>query len=179
MKRENLEKNLAALTNILYGVLKMEVGVSGEAEDYTLDYIAQKLARTTQFMERLSYISTSLAQQGIRVVEGVKGAKALLKLKTSEFMECGSYRDHKNKGQGKIWLEAQLAPFHVEASRWETLEKAINQVTNAVAEKTQTLRRIDSALRLQEKILEHKKTSGPPMNFEDIGTDVTPEIDIA
>lgn len=159
MNKKALDNNVAKLEATLDRVMTMEVCISEMDVDYTLEYIAEKLALVTAYCERLSSHSTLLSRHSIPIIRASKSAKALIRIKNAQFMNSTEYRS-KLRGRQKPWLEAQLIPYYQASNNWDVLEKSVAIVQDAIAEKMSTFRKIDSALRLHTKIFEDKHGIG-------------------
>lgn len=159
MDQKTLEKNKQKLSNTLDRVLEMEVGISDNSEDYTLEYIAAKLALVTAYSEKLSTYSTLLASHSLAVINGARSAKSYVKIRTAQIMLSPEYQA-KSGSRQKAWLEVKIAPLTISATNWEIFEKSLNVVQDAIAEKMTTFRKIDSSLRLQTRIYEDQHGMG-------------------
>jgi hypothetical protein len=160
---QDLEQRLLLLHEEALG---MELDISGDDEAYTLKYISEKLAKCSFILERLNRIQGELAKISLELINRRGRTAPMLRIKEKEFKASSEYQELDRNSKGH-WLEEQLQVLREEEQVWSYLTRVVSEVKESVGERIQTLRRSDSAIRLQQKLLELTigKTGSNPNKF--------------
>lgn len=156
MDSQNLKSE--ALT-LLDEALAMKMGLTEDDSDYTLSFIGEKLALCSRYSERLSDISILLTQMAIGVNSKLADTKSLVKLTEAEKKSSKDYKELPRE-EKTAWLVLQLQACTKEHEEWNDCARTLASVKEAVTDRVQTMRRLDSDLRLQHKLLEAKVEQG-------------------
>jgi len=141
------------LLSILDGVLAKKVDLAQEENAYDISYLRTKLVTLSTMQESLSDTSLQLTQQHLNVLQASTNAAALRRLREATLKESQQYVDLP-RGEKTAWLEKEMAVYRDKDEAWRQTLVVSDEVRNAVAERTQTMKRLDSALRLHQKLLE-------------------------
>jgi len=156
MDFEELDEQVMSL---LDDAMNMSLGLSEDDSQYNLTFIREKVAKCSTYQERISDVMMKLTKVSIEVQKVAHGKKLELLYKTNELKDGKEYkemrRDHKS-----AWLQLQLMETQDESESWNTLKRVVSEVKEAVAERAQTLKRLDSDLRLHTKLLEMSNEEG-------------------
>lgn len=143
----------------LHETISMELGVSENEEDYSLQYIAEKLAQCSSFLEKLSNLQLSLTRMGLEVVKKTFAVKGLRRVQESTLKSSDEYvstpRDQKS-----AWVTTQLSLILSVEESCTYATRMVSEVRDAVSDRMQLMKRLDSDIRLQQKILETKVVMG-------------------
>lgn len=145
--------------SLLDDATSMTLGLSEDDSEYSLIFIREKVAKCSTYQERISDVMMKLTKVSIEVQKVAHGKKLELLYKTSELKDGAEYKEmhmhHKTP-----WLDMQLAEAKDEAESWNSLKRVVSEVKEAVGERAQTLKRLDSDLRLHTKLLEMSNEEG-------------------
>lgn len=154
----------------------IKIDISAEGAAYHRQYISDKVAKISSSLERLNELLMNLTKVSLQArriqqhyAEIVKFKKINAKV-SAEYAECP--RDYREK-----LLSDLLAGDEKELDIWESLYYYITEVKTAIADKAATIRRIDSDLRLQQKLLEVSSDEVPMKTAAFRGL-ATEEIDL-
>lgn len=139
--------------------LAMELGLSEDDSDYDLHFITQKLAKVSTYQERLSDIMLRLTKIGLEVSRVASTKASGLNVRTGSLKSSQAYLDQPRASRSE-WLSNQLESARVDAEKWTILRSAVSSVKDAVAERASTMKRLDSDLRLQTRLLEARVAAG-------------------
>jgi hypothetical protein len=140
-------------------IISMEVGISDEAEDYDLLYISSKLALCAKSQERLSEIQLHLTKISIGVSRTSSDISVVLKAKERALKADPSYVSNSREERGH-WLDLQLGVEKKEDLIWQDIKRTVSTIREVLGDRVQTIRRLDSDLRLHQKLFEAKVASG-------------------
>lgn len=172
---EILEERILGLLDTATG---MQLGLSEEDSDYTLDFLKKKLAMCSYYTERLSDIMMELTKISLEATRISSSKNNLLSLKHNELKASSTYSEQP-RDKKTSWLESQLGTYRGEAERWNMLRRVVSEVKDAVGERGQTMKRLDSDLRLHSKLLEMTppgaRGAAAPTGFQGSSSD---ELDI-
>lgn len=146
---------------------EMRLGLSLEESEYDISYIAEKLIQCSRMLEKLSDYALELTRVAIHVNQRALTEQALLDLQETQIKASQEY-ENEPRNSKKAWLREQLQEKEETARRWMDLKRAVSEVRGAVEERTQTMKRLDSDLRLHSKLFEAKVATGalPPPGFK-------------
>lgn len=154
---------------------KYTVGLSPDDSVYTLNYIAEKLALVGAFQEQIGEQSIKLSRLQIFSKTSLEHARG--KFRTKERLMKGSAEYIEEPRESKTnWLERQLLKEREELELWSSVFIVVSEVKEAIADRQNTLRRIDSDLRLHTSLLEQRVRQGslptPSLKGESGGGDI-------
>lgn len=150
--------------------MALSLGLSEDDSVYDLTFISKKLAICATYQERLSDIMMKLTMRSIEVHRVSSGQRRLLEMKERELKEGVEYAALAREEKGP-WLGKNLQERRDEAERWNTLKRVVLEVKEAVSERAQMMKRLDSDLRLHSKLYEAKVAAGATSRRSFTGTD--------
>lgn len=156
---ESIEVTEGRVMSILEKTMGMTIGMSEDDSLYTIDFLSQKLAKTSKIQEDLSDYMLELTKIAIEVKRMASGLKAKSVLREKELKASDDYRNESRESKA-FWLANQLQPVRDECESWVGLNEMVSEVRSAVSERLGTVKRLDSDLRLHAKIYESKKDLG-------------------
>jgi len=159
-KKSLVDKLNKEVLDRLDDALNCELGMSEDDSDYDLNFISQKLAKCSSYMERLSHIQMQLTKISIGANRTARDDTALLKLKEVDLKASGEYDNITPRGMKSKWVQDQLSALRKETQDWMNLARAVSEVKDAVGERAGTMKRLDSDLRLHCKLYEAKVAAG-------------------
>lgn len=156
--------------------LAMELGLSEDDSDYDLNFITQKLAQVSVYQEKLSDMMLRLTRVHLEVNRVATTKASALNFKQYSIKGTPEYSTVP-RAERSEWLSNQLETDRLASERWTILRTAVSSVKDAVAERASTMKRLDSDLRLQTRLLEARVAAGAssPYSFPGNGTD---EVDL-
>jgi len=152
----DLEERVMAL---LDDAMSMSLGLSEDDSLYNLIFIREKVAKCSTYQERISDVMMKLTKVSIEVQKVAHGKKLELLFKTNELKDSKEYKEAP-RNEKTAWLQTQLMGAQDEAESWNTLKRVVSEVKEAVGERAQTLKRLDSDLRLHTRLLEMSNEEG-------------------
>jgi len=155
-KPEDLENEVLQL---LDDGMNMRLGLSTDDSDYSLHFIRQKVALCSTYQERLSDIMMKLSRISLETTRVASGRHRLLEMKRSELKGSTTYAEQP-RDQKTPWLEGKLQELREEAERWSSLKRVVSEVKEAIVERAQTMKRLDSDLRLHTRLIEVQGPEG-------------------
>jgi hypothetical protein len=141
------------LNDYLDVALACEVKLGDDDSAYDLKFIGQKLHLCSTFTEKLSECTINLTRLSIMVNQVATAKRGLSQVRGGRLRASKEYSDLPRAERAE-WLANQLEDDQLEAERWVQLKSAVSHVKEAVADRAQSVKRIDSDLRLQSKLLE-------------------------
>jgi hypothetical protein len=152
--------------------LGMELGLSEDDSDYDLNFITSKLAKVSVYQEKLSDMMLRLTRVGLEINRVATTKASALKFRDSKLRNTTEYKNTPSALRGE-WLSNQLDDARKDSEQWTLLKSAVSSVKDAVAERASTMKRLDSDLRLQTRLLEARIAAGAssPYSFPGNGTD--------
>jgi len=156
--------------------IEMRLELSEDDSDYDLHFITKKVAQVSAYTERLSDMMLQLTKIGIQCTRCAGDMAASMRLKTESLKASEEYGDTPRSARAE-WLSNQLEGPREEAERWKQIAAAVSSIKEAVAERASTMKRLDSDLRLQSKLLEAKIAAGATSSNSFLGAG-TSSIDI-
>jgi len=117
------------------------------------------VAKCSTYQERISDVMMKLTKVSIEVQKVAHGKKLELLFKTNELKDSKEYKELPRNDK-TAWLQVQLSKTQDEAESWNSLKRVVSEVKEAVGERAQTLKRLDSDLRLHTKLLEMSNEEG-------------------
>jgi len=164
---KNLEERVMFL---LEDATNMTLGLSADDSEYNLTFIREKVAKCSTYQERISDVMMKLTKVSIEVQKVSHGKKLELLFKTNELKDSKEYKEAP-RNEKAAWLQTQES--------WNTLKRVVSEVKEAVGERAQTLKRLDSDLRLHTKLLEMTNEEGRGASSPDAFTGPSSkEVDI-
>lgn len=145
--------------DVLDLALSMRLGLTADDAAYDVPFISQKIAVCSKFQEDLADAMARLARINIEVHRVEASLRGLLPLKELQFKGTSQY-EQMDRDKKSLWLTTTLEPDRLELERWNGLKRAVSEVQRAVNEKAQTMKRLDSDLRLQAKLFETRYGAG-------------------
>ena len=168
--------NIVDVQKYLYGLilkaLDLEVRLEEDEAVYDLHYIARKLAQVSSYSEQLSDLCLQLTRYNLQVIQCTKSARLLIKTWQARLANSDAY--HQVPSGGKTaWMTMQLEPYNRLLGAWEVVEKSVHEVKTALADRAQMLKRLDSDLRLHQRIVEARTVqTGVPGDIAEWGLPV-------
>lgn len=139
--------------------MTMDLNLSEDDSLYDLNFIAEKLARCSTYMERLSGIEMKLTKISIVVLTQYSVNKNEFKRREQEIRTSDEYREM-DRGEKAAWLSNRLAEVGKLSNRWSLTQQVVSEIKGAVSGKVSMMKRLDSDLRLHSKIYEAKVAAG-------------------
>lgn len=140
------DKVLAQLADLLDATMKMELTMSENEVDYDIVYICQKLAKCSVFLERLSDAHLKVIQISVGVKNKLYRLQGQLRMAKVGAVMTG---------------DTEIVPaLEKDTETWNYVIKVVNEVKVAVKDRAQLMKRLDSDIRLHQKLLEDKVRAG-------------------
>lgn len=133
--------------------LSMSLGLTTTDSEYSISFIKEKLILCSTFQERLSDIMMKLTRVSIEATRMGFAAKQRLDLRYNERKSSQDYQDQPREKK-TVWLQSAIKDQQEAAERWNALRRVVSEVKDAIGERAQTMKRLDSDLRLHSKLLE-------------------------
>lgn len=149
----NPEEVEARVLQLLDDGSSMTLGLTTEDSDYNIDFVRQKLALCSTYLERLSDISMKLTRISVEVTRAARGVSQTLKIRMNQLKATDGYREQ-SREQKTPWLLSATRGEQEAAERWNGLRSVVSEVKDAIGERAQTMKRLDSDLRLHSKLIE-------------------------
>lgn len=137
----------------------MELRLSEDDSDYKLTFITQKLAQVSTYIEKLSDIQMQLTRIALEVTRAAQAHKKRLQAQERTLKGSDEYAQT-SREQKSLWLHEQLQGLQDTADEWTSLATVVSEVRQAVSDRAQTMKRLDSDIRLQAKMYEQKLSAG-------------------
>lgn len=153
------EQVQAVIMAYLEEVLNMEIRLGDDDDVYDIGFISQKLHLCSKFSERAAHIMISLTKINIEVTGHAAATLGLSKTVQSRLKASPEYGELPMRERSD-WLSNRVEGERQAAEKWQLLRSAVSQVKEAVADRVSTLKRLDSDLRLQSRLLEAKVAAG-------------------
>jgi len=136
------------------------------------------LGGAEQGLETLSDLLMELTRVAIQVTPMALNTKSLLDLKEEDLKASDDY-EQIQRSKKRAWVREQLGDLPADAERWMNLKRAVLEVREAVGERAQTIKRLDSDLRLHARLYEAGMAAGaqPRPGFGSQGS-TAPELSI-
>jgi len=167
-----------AVMVLLDDAMEMTVGLSEDESVYNLMFIREKVAKCASYQEKISDVMMKLTRVSIEVQRIAAGKKLSLLNKKNTLKGSDEYKDL-DRNDKTAWFQEQLIEEQDSAEEWNTLKRVVSEVKEAVSERAQTLKRIDSDLRLHTKLLEMSNEEGRGASSPHSYTgSASPELDI-
>ncbi|HEC60638.1 MAG TPA: hypothetical protein ENI27_00095 [bacterium] len=131
----------------------MKIGLTTDESKYNLYFIREKVTRCATYQERISDVMMKLTRVSIEVQRIAMGKKLELMFKTNELKSGDEYKDL-SRDEKTSWLQSNLRGAQEETESWISLKRVVSEVKEAIGERANTLKRLDSDLRLHTKLLE-------------------------
>lgn len=157
--KQLVEDTEALILRILENAANLRLNLEEDEVIYDLTYIRHKLAQCSSYIEQLSDAQMQLTRISLEVTKTAAGHHGLLDLEGKKFKASPEYAAQPVAAKGH-WLDNQLTSLRSEAERWSGLRRVVSEVKEAVGERTQTMKRLDSDLRLHSKLYEAKVLVG-------------------
>ncbi|HEC65656.1 MAG TPA: hypothetical protein ENI23_10190 [bacterium] len=163
---------------LLDDATEMTIGLSETDSDYNLMFIREKVTKCATYQERISDVMMKLTRVSIEVQKVAHGKKLEFIFKTNSLKDSEEYKNLP-RDEKTVWLRLRLMEAQDETESWNTLRRVVSEVKEAIGERAQTLKRLDSDLRLHTKLLEMAKEEGRGATSPDAFTgSSSKEVDI-
>lgn len=166
MTIEEIQKHALELMEAA-GVLTIQL--SENEEDYDLRYLQTQLAKCSSYGERLADMMARMAQLKVLVLQGESRASNLFEDAQLE-AEISTSENLKPVARRNAIVKRHSLEEKREFQRWKILELVVREARDEVCRRSDIVKRLDSDLRLHEKILAAKITAGA-MGLEDLTGD--------
>lgn len=138
---------------LLEDAIETHVGLTEGDSNYHISFIKEKLGLCAKYTERLSDISMKMARISIEVTRSTTSRVRAQQIKERSLKDSDRYKDLP-RNQQTSWLLSQLVEDQRETDQWTMLKAVVSEVKEAVSERAQAIKRLDSDLRLHAKLLE-------------------------
>jgi uncharacterized protein YihD (DUF1040 family) len=153
------------LNDLVDTLSQMEVNLSDDDAEYSYIYIAQKLAQVSAFTEKLADLSLQLSRLDLAVIKAASNAKIRYNTKLVELTDSVDHSKLPRYAR-KSWLAARLSKAQQAVEVWESMKKSIRIVKGVLEVKANTLKQLDSDLRLQQKLTQQKTFNTSPAFYD-------------
>jgi len=170
---EGIEERLLSL---LDDAEKLKLGLSDDQADYDLIYISGKLAKCSALLETSSDIMMQVSRVSLPVIKTAGSLNIRFAVEEKRLKASLEYRGTELTEKG-AWLADQLADLREAVLEWNALKAVVSEIKSAIGERAQTLKRLDSDLRLHSKLYETKVAAGATSPHAFTGADIE-EMDI-
>lgn len=143
----------------LDALLGFKLGLREDDSEYDLVFLGQKLAQCAWATEQVSDALFQLSRVSIEVVKAETAAHRVWESKVRELKASPDYQSQ-DRDQKTPFLQARCLEQEERALRWTGVKKLVSEVKDAVGQRGQDLKRLDSDLRLTARLLEAKLASG-------------------
>lgn len=160
---QKVEVDKKALEEQMMGFLAdamgMQLALSTDEELYGLGYITKKLVLCSTFVERLSDLEMKLVQIKLAVTKQLQAYRGLLAL-AEDFNRATDEYGSISRDQKNHWLSEKVKSERLAMEDWSYLNVVVSEVREAVVGRLQNMKRLDSDIRLHQKLLELRVGSG-------------------
>lgn len=139
----------------LDSAMEFSLDLSADDSVYGLVYIGEKLAKCTSYLERLGDISINLSKISLEVTRQVSEHRSLVNVKERQFRDDPNYKNGDRATKGS-WLTGKLEVYRIELEDWELTLSYLREIREAVNDRIQLFKRLDSDIRLHHKLVEAK-----------------------
>jgi len=147
------------LLELLEEAASFVVDLPLQEEAYDTSLIVTKLAACAVYMEKLSGYQLEVSIALMSIGKLVRNSKAKLRKQEMDTKDSQAYKQQ-DRSEKTVYLEKTVEPFRDELEQHETMRLLLAEAKEGLTEKMNSLRRIDSSLRLQSKLLEEKISLG-------------------
>lgn len=137
----------------LHQLMEMKLDLSSEEGDYDIRYIGAKLAMCSSLLEKMGDIQLKLTKISLEVTKVWAGLDVSLRLMEERLKASDTYQEQPRETKA-LWLSSSMDSSRDVLVRFTYLRKVVSEVRGALAEKIQMVKRLDSDIRLQQKLLE-------------------------
>lgn len=155
-QRQAIEDQAMAL---MKDAVEMVLGLSPDDSQYGIHYISSKLALCGSYLERLSDIEMKLIQMKLAVSSRVANVKGLLDITERELKSKDEYQALQRDLKAQ-WVAERAKDQRKDLEDWMYVNRVVCEVREAVVGRIQNMKRLDSDIRLHQKLLEAKVASG-------------------
>jgi hypothetical protein len=152
------------LMDLMRQIATFRIEISSEVEHYDLLYIAERSARCASEMESLSNINCEIAIIGAESTVRMHELQTLRRLTEMEKKGSQEYQDLA-RDEKTLWLNNQLSALDEKIADLKLLSSLVSQTSALLAERSGTVKRLDSTLRLQAKLHEAKTNQGAAPSY--------------
>jgi hypothetical protein len=131
----------------------LRVDLSETDSDYHREYIKSRVIAASSAMENLSDLSLSLTKVALVVRRAYRDARSSLRDTRALAMASTEYAAQTLLSR-EAWLLSYLQKYQERVDRWEFVSHLFEESRASVVERMGTIRRIDSDLRLHQRLLE-------------------------
>lgn len=146
---------------------RLTIQLSENEEDYDLRYLATQLAKCSSYGERLAAMLARLTQMKIVVLREVDRATNALEIREAEVQLDPKTDDVKPMAKRDAHIRLRTLGPREEKRIWKGLDAVLREVREDVSRRAELIRRLDSDLRLHQKLIEAKITAGA-MGFAEL-----------
>jgi len=162
---------------ILEAVLPLKIGLSEDDSVYDLSFLSQKLALCSSTMEKLSEFQLALTRINMDVINATDYLRIQIGTQERAFKDSEEYKELP-RDQKSAWLHNQVGLNKDLLESWQSLRRMVSEVKEAVAERVQTIKRLDSDIRLHKGLIEAKVAAGATSPDNSLKFDPSTEGDI-
>ena len=148
----------ASALEIMAAAGELTIGLSESEEDYDLPYLAAQLAKCSSYGERLADMLAYLTKAKIQVLRELDRATNALEIAAAE--DEINYMDFKPASVRAAHIRLAIREQVDDKRGWKSADTVLREVREDVSRRAEMVRRLDSDLRLHQKIIEAKITAG-------------------
>jgi len=171
------EKVQERVLEILEAVLPLKIGLSEDDSVYDLSFLSQKLALCSATMEKLSEFQLALTRINMDVINATDYLRIQIGAQERGFKDSDQYKDLP-RDQKSAWVHSQVGELKDVLESWQSLKRMVSEVKEAVGERVQTIKRLDSDIRLHKGLIEAKVAAGAASADNSLRFDPSTEGDI-
>ncbi len=145
--------------NWLDKISDLKLGLSADDSKYDLVFVGEKLAICSYAQEMVSDGMMQLTRVSIEVMKVSHARANDLRLKELRVKGSTEY-EVQPRDQKTLWLQNQLEPLREVVETWNGVRRLVSEVKEAISQRAQDLKRLDSDLRLHSKLLDAKLAAG-------------------
>lgn len=172
-KTEDLQK---LLVQFMEDAFNMNPELDEDEGMYDLVYIGTKLAKCSSFLQKLSDMQMMLTTIRLHVIGQTSTSRALLSLTEKQLKASEEYANTPREKKA-YWIEESTQELRKATQDWTFLQRTVSEISETIAERVVHIRRQESAVRLHQKLLENKVSSGATSSSAYTGTKAT-ELDL-
>ena len=175
-KLKGVEK---VVMRMLQDAQDMELSLSEQDSDYGIEYISQKLAMCSVFTERLASLDIKLVRIQLYVTTSFNKKKWYVTCRESELKSLKEYQDL-SRDTKTPWIFSKMRSDMDELEAWKHTSLVVSTVRDVILSRIQVLKRLDSDIRLHQKLLDIKVAAGlvVPKTFTGSKGTAVGELDI-
>lgn len=154
---------------LMAAAAELAIGLSENEDDYDLPYIARQLAKCSAYAERAGEMLSRLAVLKVRTLQARDKAQNQLAVRRDELEEEAEHEWKQSRTARPTSAAGRARELNrslnaseeaAELRGWELAHKVLREVREEVGRRAETIKRMDSDLRLHQRVIEAKVFSG-------------------